>query len=978
MQGILRGSVHVDDATRRLFATDASLFRIKPLAVVAPVDEEDLLALVRYASAKQFSLTPRGGGTGLAGESLTSGIVVDLSRHFTSILEVKDDLVRVQPGVVAQQLNQALLPSGRRIAIDCASEASCTIGGMLATNASGARVVKHGYLRQYVDSVHAIVGTGQRVHLRPHSTRTGMVPTAEYQLAFELRQLIQLHTGTIDMCRPKTSFHRAGYLLHDLLHGQKIALQKTLVGSEGTLGFITEATIRTVPLPVERAVLLLGFAGMIEAADCVPSLLECLPSAIELLDRRLITMACEADPSFKRWLTPGMQAALLIEWEGNEPGSLLPLIEHAVAIIQKQAHPLIERLVMDPREADHLWSLRSKALPALHASAGRTPVAFVEDIAVPVESLSSFLSQVQQLVQQHGITASILSHAGAGIVHLRPMFDLHHPEEVQQLHAFADDIYAEVFKLGGTISAQHGVGLARTPWMARQAGPLLELYQQVKTLFDPNSIYNPGKFFAHMEPPLRHLRVDEERQPVESTSNAVSDSKAKPLPMIEWAMNWKNTSPLATSEACHGCGACRSVSPSQRMCPIFHAEKTEDASPRAKANLLRDILHHPEAQLSIDSDAVRDIADLCVNCKMCGIECPSKVTIPKLMLEAKAQNVLEQGLRWRDWVVAHLDTWASWGSRYSWLVNGMLGRSLVRWPLEKLLGITRRRRLPRLHYDVFLKRAQRFGWTTKPTATDRPRVLYFADTFAQYFDPDLGEATVRVLQAAGVQVYVPPAPMQSGAAALSVGYFSRAKRLAQRNINTLEPFTREGYSILCSEPTTALMLKQDYLDILDDPGAHQVARHTVELMAYLHHLDEQGRLPRTPMEAFPLKLGHHIPCHIKALQLGVHGPQLLESAAGLRVHTLDISCSGMAGVYGLQQANYASSLRAGKPMLDRFAKDDLHVGSSECSSCRIQMAHVGNKPVLHPVQWLAIAWNLMPELKERITSNLIPPESIIT
>ncbi|MFO0815862.1 MAG: FAD-linked oxidase C-terminal domain-containing protein [Gemmatales bacterium] len=979
LRGVLKGQVRVDETTRRLFATDASIFRMLPLGVVTPVDQEDLLKLVKYASERQLGLTARGGGTGLAGECLTQQLVVDLTAHFQKIVEVSDDTIQVQPGVVAQQVNLLLASRGRRLAIDCASEASCTIGGMLATNASGARVFKHGYLRQYVEAVQAVIGTGQAVTLKPQRANQQAIITAESQLADVLANLITQHESLIQTCLPKTHFNRAGYLLHDLMKEQMIALQRVLVGSEGTLGIITEAKLRTVPIPVERGVLLLGFASMQEAAELVPALLDSEPSAVELLDRRLITMACEAEPLFKRWLSPSMQVALLVEWESDEPGAMMPRIEIAMATVHRLSHPLVERLSVEPVEAEQLWSLRSKALPGLLASAKRTPVAFLEDMAVPVESLASFLVHVQQLLPRHNTAASVLSHAAAGIVHLRPLFDLHSPSDIKQLQALTEDVYAEVFRLGGTISAQHGVGLARAPWLPQQMGPMLDLFRQVKTLFDPAGIFNPGKILGGTGSPFQYLRAEPEVTSSEvlpadlpvSADDSQTGQKVLSLPVVKWQMNWSNGSVLQMAESCNGCGACRAKEPGKRMCPIYHAETHEAASPRAKANLLRDLLTHPEMELKIDAEAVRAVADLCVNCKMCGIECPSRVPIPQLMLEAKAQNVKEQGLRWRDWIVSHIDTWARWGSHWAWLVNGLLRGRISRWLLERLFGVARLRRLPRLHFDTFVNRARRYGWTVQPTEVDRPRVLYFVDTFGQYFDPEVAEAAVRVLQAAGVQVYVPPEALQSGAAALSVGHLERARRLAQRNINTLEPLTREGYTILCSEPTTAIMLKQDYLHLVDDPGAAQVARHTVELMTYLQQLDEQGRLPAATAADMPLTIGHHVPCHIKALQQGVHGPDLLQRSARYRVKTLDLSCSGMAGVYGLQKAHFASSLKAGQPILDRFSQEDLHVGSSECSSCRLQMQQREDKLVLHPVQWLALAYGLMPSLAERLRKGVV-------
>ncbi|HMP16957.1 MAG TPA: 4Fe-4S dicluster domain-containing protein, partial [Gemmatales bacterium] len=498
-------------------------------------------------------------------------------------------------------------------------------------------------------------------------------------------------------------------------------------------------------------------------------------------------------------------------------------------------------------------------------------------------------------------------------------------------------------------------------------------FRQVKTLFDPTGIFNPDKIVGSLGSPFQYLRARQSREEaVEKPEEEETPlGKPLPLPMITWELHWGNASVLASAEGCNGCGACRDSSNRVRMCPIYHAEPVEMASPRAKANLLRDILQYPSRDLRMDTEAVRAIADLCVNCKMCGIECPSKVPIPRLMLEAKAQYVQQRGLRWRDWVVSNIDWFARWGATWPAGLNLLLQSKINRWILEKLLGLSRLRRLPRIQKLPFSQRAKRRGWTDFPSATDRPKVLYFADTFAEYFDPDLGEAVVLVLQSAGVQVYVSAEPLISGAASLSVGDVEQARRRAQRNINALEPLTREGYTILCSEPTTAVMLKQDYLYLVDDPGAAQLARHTVELMWYLEQLQQQGRLPQGRLEDFPLTLGHHIPCHIKALQQGVAGPTLLEKAAAYRVKAMDLSCSGMAGVYGLQSTHYASSLRAGKPMLDRFRREDIHVGSSECSSCRMQMQHASQKLVLHPVQWLALAYGLMPSLRERVEKELL-------
>lgn len=975
LRELILGDVLLDEAERFLYATDASLFRVLPQGVIVPRDEEDLQKLVVYAKENELSLTPRGGGTGLAGESLSSGLIVDLSRYFNRIIELDDVSIRAQSGVVAQTINDKLRPLGRKLAVDCASRASCTLGGMVANNASGSRSLKYGYMRRYVQSLRTVLSSADALTMR-RIPKKGLSEALgqEERIAHELLRLATTNEELIRTCQPRTSFNRCGYLLNDLIKENHVALEKILVGSEGSLGLITEVTVQTVPIASERTVALLGYSSIQEAVETVSLILESRPSAVDLLDRRLLTVACGSEPQLKRLLHSSVQAALLIEWEGDRQGSSKTTATDILGRLTRQSRVLSEKVTTNEHEAAWLWSVRDRALPSLFATAqGAAPVAFVEDIGVPVEFLGPLIISIQMILHKYSATASLMSHAGAGIVHLRPMLDLHQTCDRDRLHAITEEIYVEVFKLGGTISAQHAVGLSRTPWVARQYGQLMDVFREVKRLFDPIGMLNPGKILGPSGDPLRLLRIrdvaEKENNPNPSPSNgSVSKNGVPviPLPLVNWQLQWPNHVPGVVAEQCHGCGGCRAHAGHGRMCPIFRAQGAEQASPRAKANLLRELLNQDHSKRRLGSADVREIADLCVNCKMCAVECPSHVPIPKLMLEAKAQFVNENGLRWSDWVVSRTDTWARFGSAWSWLANSLLQSRWFRWSLEKTLGITRWRRLPSFAVESFLKRARRFGWTRKTEVKDRPKVVYFSDTFANYLDPDLGEAAVRVLQAAGVEVLVPPERLVSGAASLSVGHTSRARRIAQRNINTLAQLTREGYSIVCSEPTAALMLQQDYLDLLDDPGAIQVAHHTIELMTYLESLRDQGRLPKLMDHPIVGKIGHHVPCHMKALYQDRAPSSLLSGFAMLSIETMDLSCSGMAGVYGLQHAHYPTSLAAGKPMLDRFIQADLQFGSSECSACRMQMMHVARKPVLHPVQFMALAFGLMPQLGRRL------------
>jgi Fe-S oxidoreductase len=400
------------------------------------------------------------------------------------------------------------------------------------------------------------------------------------------------------------------------------------------------------------------------------------------------------------------------------------------------------------------------------------------------------------------------------------------------------------------------------------------------------------------------------------------------------------------------------------MCPIFRATCQEAATPRAKANLMRHLLAEAKDSRIPASDAVREVANLCVNCKMCASECPAHVNIPKLMLEAKAQHVAEHGLTRFDWVLARTESFAALGSRFAFLVNAAQGSVPARWLLETVFGVSRRRRLHPFADRSFMQRATRHGWTRR-RRSDRPRVAYFVDIFANYNDPQIAEATVRILQHNDIEVYVPPGQVGCGMAPLAAGDVDTARELATRNLRIFADLAREGYTIVCSEPTAAVMLRQDALDLLDDPDTQLVAEQTFELTAYLETRRRLGRL-RTDFQPLTLSLGHHVPCHIKALGQPPAGPALLSLIPGLRVHTIDVSCSGMAGTFGLKKENHDVSLQAGRPMLDELRRPHIFFGSTECSPCRMQMEHGSGKSTLHPAQYMALAYGLMPELARRL------------
>jgi FAD/FMN-containing dehydrogenase/Fe-S oxidoreductase len=957
LKGLLKGELLFDELERALYSTDASIFQVMPLGVAVPRDEDDVQALVRYAAEHHVPLVPRGAGTGVAGESLGTGIVLDLSRCFRDILEVGADTVRVQPGVVLRDLNIRLAQQGRRIGPDPASGGQCTIGGMLANNASGSHVLRHGYTRDHVVGLRAVLDNGEAVAIGRHprqptvASGSGRLET----LIAGVSDLVAWNAELIRRSQPRTPFNRCGYLLHDVLTPTHLDLARLLVGSEGTLAVFTEATLRTVPLASDRALVLLGFDSLDAAVRAAQLALPANPAACELMDRRVLSLARGHAVELAPLVSPATEAVLLVEFEADEAGAAR---DAAAALIDRLhvREPLALYAVSahEPEEIDRLWRLREMAMPSLYGLRGQAePVALVEDVGVPVESLTDYLRGVQEVLQRYETTASFFVHAGSGQVHTRPFLDLQRPEEINKLWAIAEEVHSLALDLGGTVSTQHGTGLARTPWVSRQYRRLYPVFREVKQLFDPQHIFNPGKIIGPVAGmPTWPLR----RGPT------------APEPP-QWLLRWQPGEVRTECGNCNGCGNCRTEAPAQRMCPIFRATLAEEATPRAKANLMRHLLQEGTDPRLLSAPAVRAVADLCVNCRMCALECPAHVNIPKMMLEAKAANVAEHGLDRSDWVLARTESFAALGSTVAPLTNAMLRSRTVRWLLEKMFGVSSRRRLPAFTSRSFLRRARRRGWT-RFVRSNRPRVAYFVDVFANYNDAKIAEAVVAVLRHNGIDVYVPPGQAGCGMAPLAAGDVESAREAAQQNLRVLGDLAREGCPILCAEPTAALMLRQNYTDLVDDPDAQLIAAQTVEFTSYLGDLHRAGKL-RTDFQPLNLSIGYHIPCHLKALGRPPEGPCLLELIPDLRVHTIDVSCSGMAGTFGLKADNYDLSLAAGRPMLEELRRPRVLFGCTECSTCRLQMEDGGHKRTLHPAQYLALAYGLMPELAGRLREPIL-------
>ena len=965
LRGVISGQVRCDEAMLELYGSDASIYQIRPLAVVVPQTLDDVVACVQYAAEHGVPIHARGAGSGLAGGCLGPGIVVDFSRYLRRILAQGEDWITVQAGLVHEQLNAHLRTQGRLFGPDPATSRVTTLGGTVAVNGSGSHWLLYGATRDHVQHVQMVLATGEVVDLRPVSVedvRACRLPEALDRIARGVLQLLEENASLVQAHQPRTKVNACGYLLDGVLEGDTLHLPRLVVGSEGTLGLFTQITVGTVPLKHHRGVALAFFDSLEQAVTAALELLHLGPSACDLVDRRHLNLARETDPRYLGLIPRSAEAVLLVEFQDDSPQQVRDQLQLlAERLRRRRVRAMDVRLALDPEEVELFWNLALRVVPTLYRVRGqRRAVPVVEDVAVPPERLTEFLGRLQRVLKETETVASLFGHVAQGQLHLRPFLDLADPRDRRRMKQLAARLYEQVLDVGGTISGEHGDGLSRSGFVKLQYGPLYPVMRRIKRLFDPQNIFNPGKIITESESPA----VDRLRA-VELAVGDSAEQGADGAPQPE--LNWSLESVLAEARRCNGCAACRVQSAPQRMCPIFRFAPAEEASPRAKATLMRAILTGQLPPEAMASEEFKQVADLCINCQMCRLECPAEVDIPRLMIEAKAAYVRTNGLQGVQWLLTRLDLVGRLGTRFPRLFNWALGTRWTRWAIEKFWGLAQGRKLPRFARGPFLKKAARRR-LTRPTRRSGRKVLFFVDYYANYHDVELAEALVAVLEHNGVAVYVPPEQTYSGMAMVAQGVLDAARAQAEHNVRLLAEAVRQGYTIVTTEPSAALCLVREYPALLDDEDARLVAAHTVEACTYLWRLHLAGQL-QLDFRPLHVTLAYHAPCHLIALEVGTPGLNLLRLIPGVTVRHLEEGCSGMAGTFGLARANFRRSLRAGWGLITAIRRQEVQAGTTECSACKMQMEQGTTKPTVHPIKLLALGYGLMPQLDRLLTTR---------
>ncbi|MGE0464622.1 MAG: FAD-binding and (Fe-S)-binding domain-containing protein [Vicinamibacterales bacterium] len=937
----LDGEVRFDAASRALYSTDASVYQITPLGVLVPRSVDDVVRTVEVASRHGVPLTPRGGGTSQAGQAIGAGLVLDTSKYLNRILHVDPDVrtARVQPGVVLDELNAALKPHNLRFAPDVSSSSRATVGGMMANNSSGARSVVYGKTIDHVRELQVVLSDGAVERLRPLSpaelegARQGDgVAARAYRT---IPALAQAHAADIDRRFPKVLRRVGGYNLDAFVDPSRpVDLSRIMVGSEGTLGFVVEATISLVPLPAAKALLTAEFDHLLDALGAAPIALRHAPAAVEVMDDFILghTRDNAALDAMRRTIVEREGSSLLcIELYADHAGELPPRLEALARDLAASGVPCRTRAITDPAAQARVWSLREAALGLSMAMKGDgKAVSFVEDTAVAPERLRDYIERFSQIIERHGTTAGIYAHASVGCLHVRPVVDLKTAAGVARFEAIANDVADLVLEYGGALSGEHGDGLVRGAFNEKMFGSALyQAFRTVKQTFDPRGLFNPGRI-VDTPPITSHLRF------------GAGYVTPNPVTFFDYASFGGFGRAV---EMCSGVGACRKTL-SGTMCPSYMATRDEAHSTRGRANVLRLAMSGRMADAGLDDEGVREVLDLCLECRACRSECPVGVDVARYKSEFLAGYYERHGVPLEARAIGRLHELAPWGSRFAPVANALAGSGLGRRVNEALLGIDRRRQPPR-----WARRTLRDRLGRATPRTREPKAVLFADTFTSHVEPEIGVAAFELLDHAGIGAALAP-HVCCGRPLISKGLLADARELAARNVTFLYPRAARGEPIVFVEPSCLSAVREDAPDLLSGSlreKARIVAGRAVLLEELLDREIAAGRA-RLALRPGPSSVLLHVHCHQRSMGLGAPAAALLSRIPGATVTDLDAGCCGMAGSFGYAREHYGVSRAIGERKLLPAARS-LPAGAvlaAAGTSCRHQVAHFTRVDAVHP------------------------------
>lgn len=946
-----RDDVLVERPDRLMYSTDASIFEMEPLAVVFPRSAQDVRHVIRVASQRGIPVLPRGAGTSLAGQTVNHAVIIDCSRHLNRVLEinVEERWARVEPGVVVDQLNRLLRPHGLNYAIDPSTKNRATIGGGIANNSCGTHSVLYGKTLDQVIDLDVILADGTETSFReldgPALAAKLDMPGLEGDAYRVTRSLAQEHRSAIDDRYPKIQRRVSGYNLDEFVGDGPLNLARMIVGSEGTLAFVTSARVRLEPLPVLRGLAAVHFRSVADACAAVMPALTHAPAAVELADATIIER-CRESIGFRSLVEfvigdPG--GLLLIELFDDDAPRLQARLGALARDLEGQALAYGTHITVDPGEQLRIWRMREAGLGILMSVKGDAkPVALVEDTAVPPERLAEWVVRFDDVVKRHGTTAAYYGHASVGCLHIRPLVTLKTGAGLATAESLATEVADMVLEFGGSLSGEHGDGILRGVFTERMFGSeLTAAFRELKRTWDPQGILNPGKIVD--TPPFSdNLRLGPQTTNLD-VPTYLDFSADGGLPRAV--------------ELCNGQGACRKFDGG--MCPSFMVTADEEHSTRGRANLLRQALNGVIPAEELAGKRIQEALDLCVECKACKAECPSGVDMAKIKYEVLTRHHEAHGLPLRSRAFGHIATVARLVTSVPLLAPALNIVARIRPSrllLERAGGVHRDRKLPRFASEDFRRWRARTRRRRPPLDAPRGRAVLFDDTFTRYFHPETGQAAVRVLEALGYRVVIVRRLGCCGRPLISKGQLGTARKWAAAAVEALRPYAERGIPIVGTEPSCLLTLRDEYPDLLRTTAASTVAGQALlldELVAGL-----VAREPEVASRFGSVTASRalvHAHCHQKAITGPEPTLRALRLIPGLQVELIDSACCGMAGSFGFEAEHYdisrAMAMRSLVPAVDAVPSDVEILVTGV--SCRQQIEHFSTRRPRHAVELLA-------------------------
>jgi FAD/FMN-containing dehydrogenase/Fe-S oxidoreductase len=935
----VKGEIRFDRISRVLYATDASVYQIEPIGVALPKSRDDLVRLVRVCAKFRCPITMRGGGTSQAGQAIGPGLIVDTSKYLNSILELNtaERWAWVEPGLVLDELNAQLRAHGLRFAPDVSTASRATIGGMMANNSSGARSVYYGKTIDHVIAQEVVLSDGSVVEFGPIEADEVRARSAGNTLEARCYRIVQdvvaRNREEVERRFPNVLRRVGGYNLDEFTKADRpFNLAKLMVGSEGTLGVVLSAKINLVPLPNAKAVLAIQFASLLESLAAAPLILRHRPSAVEVMDKSILDFTRQSAllEGLRRSFIEGDPASLLcVEFYADRADELPPRLEALERDLREHQLGYRYHHALDLPAQARIWSLREAGLGLSMAMRDDAKsLSFVEDTAVAPERLRDYIEKFLAIVKGHGTTAGVYAHASVGCLHVRPVVNMKTDEGVRKFEAIANDVSDLVLEYGGALSGEHGDGLVRSPFMAKMFGPVLyEAFRAIKRTFDPNDLFNPGKIVD--APPLTaNLRYG----PRYSARNP------------QTFFDFERGGFAGAVEMCSGLGACRKTLEGT-MCPSYMATREEQHSTRGRANTLRLTIAGRLGEAGLGDTGVYETLDLCLECRACKAECPVGVDVARFKSEFLADYWQRHGTSLEARVLGNAHRAAVWGSRFAPLSNWVAHSLPMRVLNEHIVGIDRRRRLPRFERRTLTRRVrarQRNGGVGAA-----PDALLFNDTFTDHYDPAIGEAALDVLNAAGVRTLLAPNHC-CGRPQISKGLLSSAREMAAANANALYADAEAGRPIIFCEPSCLSAVREDAPALLrgeDRRKSETVARASVLFEEFL-----TARATTLSLAKGPRTILLHGHCHQKSMGLLAPAKTLLSRIPGATVVDIDAGCCGMAGSFGYAKDHYDVSRAIGErklfPAVRSKGADAVVVAAG--TSCRHQIHDFTGENAMHP------------------------------